>query len=89
MKEHNGEKTIQSRFETTNRRVNNFVLDLPSYIYVNDWTTITGRSRVRKSVGSTPSVLKEKYVLEKFSLNGKFFTCIVILDHSFGLGVFK
>ena len=34
-------------------------------------------------------VLKGKYSLEKVSLNRKFFTCIVILDHSFGLNVFK
>ena len=33
--------------------------------------------------------LKGKYGLEKVSLNRKFFTCIVILDHSFVLNVFK
>ena len=33
--------------------------------------------------------LKGKYGLEKVSLNRKFFTGIVILDHSFGLNVFK
>ena len=32
---------------------------------------------------------KGKYGLEKVSLNRKFFTCFVILDHSFGLNVFK
>ena len=33
--------------------------------------------------------LKGKYGLEKVSLNQKFFTCLVIRDHSFGLNVFK
>ena len=30
-----------------------------------------------------------KYGLEKVSLNRKSFPCIIILDHSFGLNVFK
>ena len=33
--------------------------------------------------------LKGKYGREKVSRNRKFFTCIVILDHSFVLNVFK
>ena len=53
---------------------------------------LRSRTREHKRViftGDKNSLLKGKYGLEKVSLNRTFFTCIVILDHSFGLNVFK
>ena len=49
-----------------------------------------GRQKYKDLYGNAHKKLKGKStVLKKVSLNRKFFTCIVLLDHSFGLNVFK
>ena len=62
-------------------------------VFMSFRNTFSLRIEGRLSVGTYSSPLfsahlKGKHGLEKVSLNRKFFTCIVILDHSFGLNVF-